>query len=180
MKEDSLVLLHFVLAYAVGEAQAFPKSPAAFCIQTPSNFTWDWEGRTGPVPLRSSCEACASQGDGLTQYSAKMQDSRVFLLLAGTKLSACYWCLCSLLKLMPFPWHLWSSVPVPHSFGVKCTVGWKWEERQSWHMLCSPISVRDHSYHCSSYPQPRASLQMSAVSLHTQYLSVTPSTEHQA
>lgn len=110
MKEDGLVLPHFVLAYAVGEAQAFPESPAAFCVQTPSNFTWDWEGRTGPVPFRSSCEACASQGDGLTQYSAKMQDSRLFLLLAGTKLSACYWSLCPLLELMPFPWHWWSKV----------------------------------------------------------------------
>lgn len=72
-----------MLAYAVGEAQAFPESFAAFCVQTPSSFTWHWEGRTVPVPFRSGCEVCASQGDGLTQYSAKMQDSKVFLLLAG-------------------------------------------------------------------------------------------------
>lgn len=26
-----------VLAYAVGQAQAFPESPAAFCIQTPTS-----------------------------------------------------------------------------------------------------------------------------------------------
>lgn len=80
---------HFALAYDVGEAQAFPESPAAFCIQTPSNFSWDWAGRMGRVPFSSICEVCASQGDGLIQYSAKMQDSKVFLLLVGTKLSAC-------------------------------------------------------------------------------------------
>lgn len=82
-----MVFPHFVLAYAVGEAQAFPELPAAFCVQTPSNFTWDW--RTGPVPFRSSYEVYASKGDGLTQYPAKVQDSRVFPLLASTKLSAC-------------------------------------------------------------------------------------------
>lgn len=99
-----------VPAYGVGEAQAFSESPAAFCVQTHSNFTWDWEGRMGPMPFMSSCEVCASQDDGLTQYSAKMQDSRVFLLLAGTKLSACWWWLCPLVELMPFPWHWWSKV----------------------------------------------------------------------
>lgn len=41
MKEDSLVLPHFVLAYAVGEAQAFPESllPSAFRLPPTSPGT---------------------------------------------------------------------------------------------------------------------------------------------
>lgn len=75
-REGILVFPHFALACAVGEAQAFPESPAAFCVQTPSNFIWHWEGRTDPVPIRSSCEVCASQGDGLTNTQLKCKTPR--------------------------------------------------------------------------------------------------------
>lgn len=72
MYQDNLLLAHIELAasvvilLAVGEDQVFLESPAAFCNQTPTNFMWDWVGRIGPMPFRSSHEVCAFQGDGLT------------------------------------------------------------------------------------------------------------------
>lgn len=79
------------------------------------------------------------------------------------------------------------SMPVPHCFGAKWAVGWSWEGRQGWDMLCSSVSAGDQSHHCrvALVPArlPRASLHVSfqsLSSLDSVPWSIMPSSEAQA